>query len=137
MNAARIARLSAALATVSHLTADEAHAVTCALDIARSRVLRGAPVSSTFADGVRAHGIWHSEAGHNAHMAGLALIEALTGTLAAFDALSADRKANVIRYAMAVAAQGTEPCTGWGPAAVAIGRQVWAEVAALRCAKAA
>ena len=133
-NTARTVRLTAALATCANLNADEAKMAADMLDVARPAILRGAdPVSAIQAQATRIG----NEAAYRAAEAAICVIEALCGSVEKLVAIERERRAAVIRYAIAVAAQGTDPSSGWGPVSVAIGRQAWAEVSALRSVKAA
>jgi len=63
--------------------------------------------------------------------AALDVLTVLCGGEGAFEALSTERKARVIRYALAVLTQDSDPRSNWGPGSVAIGEGIWNEVAAV------
>lgn len=129
----RTDRIAAALAHVAtlNLSQDEAAWAGEVLRGATRAILRGKPAAAATTLRIIDTPEWQHQDAYQGERAALDTLEILCGSEAAFEALSPERKATVIRYALAVVTQGTDPGSGWGPLSVAVGAVAWHEVAAV------
>lgn len=128
----RTARIEAAISHVASmsLTADEADLACAVLRGATFGILRGQAPSLAMT-GFIIESLGSCDDAWRGERAAVEVLEVLCGSDAAFERLSWARKSNVIRYALAVLGQWTDPSSGVGPQSVAIGRPTWTEVEAI------